>query len=303
MKLIHYLIAGGTFLTLVTLAPLLLFSFTTTPDINLAERELNHHKDLYQQTASPTLNIKGRSLVAGMGDTCVLGYNDGDISTVNPLPKPIVIDPLRPLNYCGEFNSGSCCSNIMAQEITDAFNHLMDVGGTGGVPIDEERCLQYAKKTYVALKDYFCLFCNPRQIQYLGCCNAAYRKGGNCADPKGTATHLELMTPYGTGDCVGKKSDTLRICKTFATKLWGDKGEKYDQCGMMIWNSHREDIIADDNAWADDKTLANGNPVGITPWGDVDGRNGKWGNVRGGGSDPDFFVVAAELTLFLFFFE
>lgn len=211
-----------------------------------------------------------------MGETCTLGYDGGDLSTVNPFPKPIVIDPLRPLNYCGEFNSGSCCSNIMAQEITDGFNHLMDVGGTGGVPIDEERCLQYAKKTYVALKDYMCLFCNPRQIKYLGCCNAKYKQHGNCADADGKATDAELMTPYGTGTCVAKKADTIRICKKFATKLWGTDGSKYDQCGMMIWNSHREDILGDDNAWSDDKTAQDGNPVGITPWGDVDGRNGKW---------------------------
>ena len=79
-----------------------------------------------------------------------------------------------------------------------------------------------------------------------------------------------------TRKCGEKKADTIRICKTFANKLWGKDGSKYDQCGMMIWNSHREDILGDDNAWSDDKTAQDGNPVGITPWGDVDGRNGKW---------------------------
>ena len=128
----------------------------------------------------------------------------------------------------------------------------------------------------ICLLDYMCLFCNPRQIKYLGCCNAKYKQHGNCADADGKATDAELMTPYGTGTCVEKKADTIRICKTFATKLWGKDGSKYDQCGMMIWNSHREDILGDDNAWSDDKTAQDGNPVGITPWGDVDGRNGKW---------------------------
>ena len=61
-------------------------------------------------------------------NTCVAGYEGGDISTVNPYKAPIVMDGLRPLHYCGEFNGGSCCSNIMAQEITDGFEHLMNVG-------------------------------------------------------------------------------------------------------------------------------------------------------------------------------
>ena len=66
---------------------------------------------------------------------------------------------------CGEFDELTCCSNVMAQEITDGFEHLMDIGGSGGVPVDDGRCLQYAKDKFVALKDYFCLFCNPRQIK------------------------------------------------------------------------------------------------------------------------------------------
>ena len=273
MRSLKYILAGVAVLSFITLAPL--FISRPNADINAVENKLNK-QSVYETAMSSDSALKGRNLVTNMGDTCVLGYNGGDLSTVQPLPKPIVIDPLRPLNYCGEFDTGSCCTNIMAQEITDAFNHLMDVGGTGGVPIDQERCLQYAKKTYIALKDYFCLMCNPRHIKYLGCCNAPYKKGGNCMDPTGTATDDQLMKKQGEGTCNGKKSDTIRICKTFATKLWGDDGSKYDQCGMMIWNSHRDDVISDENAWADDKIVGgDGNPVGITPWGDVDGRNGK----------------------------
>ena len=166
----------------------------------------------------------------------------------------------------------------MAQEITDAFVHLMDVGGTGGVPIDEERCLQYAKKTFVALKDYFCLMCNPRHIQYFGCCYDKYKIGGNCVDPLGLATTDQLMQKYGEGTCINKASDTIRICKTFADKLWGKDGSKYDQCGMMTWVMHREDIVADENAWSDDDDgdgKQDGNPGEIVPWGDVDGRTGE----------------------------
>lgn len=224
-----------------------------------------------------SMSVPQRDLASAHSDTCVQGYAGGDLSTVNPFPKPVEIDPLRPLNYCGEFDSGSCCSNIMAQEITDAFVHLMDVGGTGGVPIDEERCLQYAKKTFVALKDYFCLMCNPRHIQYFGCCNDPYKKGGNCADPSGKATTDQLMQKYGEGTCIGKASDTIRICKTFADKLWGIDGSKYDACGMMTWVMHRDDIVAPENAWSDDDDgdgTPDGNSEGIVPWGDVDGRTG-----------------------------
>jgi hypothetical protein len=299
MTPIHFVITGGAILAIITLAPLLL-SWRPKHDINAVESQLNQ-RSIYDASHGSTFHkhkTQKRNLVSNMGETCTLGYDGGDLSTVNPFPKPIVIDPLRPLNYCGEFNSGSCCSNIMAQEITDGFNHLMDVGGTGGVPIDEERCLQYAKKTYVALKDYMCLFCNPRQIKYLGCCNAKYKQHGNCADADGKATDAELMTPYGTGTCVAKKADTIRICKKFATKLWGTDGSKYDHCGMMIWNSHREDILGDDNAWSDDKTAQDGNPVGITPWGDVDGRNGKW--PRSLFDRVVFFAACALVRLDLF---
>jgi hypothetical protein len=262
---------GGTLGLIIVLqfAPLYYMSSTS----HVSEVELNK---IDRYGSSTNRKSSGRDLVTDMGETCVLGYEGGDVSTVNPFPKPITVDPLRPLNYCGEFDSGSCCSNVMAQEITDGFVHLMNVGGTGGVPIDDERCLQYAKKTFIALKDYFCLMCNPRHIKYLGCCNAQYKQGGNCADPAGKAATADLMQVYGTGTCVGKASDTIRICKTFADKLWGVDGSKYDACGMMTWIQHDSDEVADANAWSDKDAngIKNGNPAGITPWGDVDGRTG-----------------------------
>ena len=268
-------VIGGT-LSLVLLLQVSPLFFSSTAISSTTEAELNQLTHINRQ-------LKGRDLTSGQADTCVAGYEGGDISTVNPYKAPIVMDGLRPLHYCGEFNGGSCCSNIMAQEITDGFEHLMNVGGTGGVPIDDERCLQYAKKTYVALKDYFCLFCNPRQIKYLGCCNPQYKIGGNCADPAKTATNpgattKELMTVYGQGTCIGKASDTIRVCKTFAGKLWGTDGSKYDHCGMMTWVQHRDDRVADENAWSDkdDQGVKNGNPAGFMPWGDVDGRSGKF---------------------------
>ena len=274
-------VGGGVTVTLIfclQFAPLLLSS--SHHEIHhVSEEELNKIERYATSTTTTTMNLPhDRNLATTPSKTCVQGYAGDDLSTVNPFPKPMVIDPLRPLNYCGEFDGGSCCSNIMAQEITDAFVHLMDVGGTGGVPIDEERCLQYAKKTFIALKDYFCLMCNPRHIQYFGCCYDKYKIGGNCIDPLGLATTDQLMQKYGEGTCINKASDTIRICQKFANKLWGKDGSKYDQCGMMTWVMHREDIVATENAWSDDDNgdgTQDGNPGGIVPWGDVDGRTGE----------------------------
>ena len=190
------------------------------------------------------------------------------------------------MHYCGEFDDLTCCSNVMAQEVTDGFEHLMNVGGTGGVPVDDERCLQYAKQTYIALKDYFCLMCNPRHVKYLGCCNDAYKMGGYCKDPTGAATPSQLMSVYGTGTCKDKAADTVRICESFADRLWDGDVSKYDSCGMMGWVTG--DPVGEENAWSDKKDengvvvlddignqQQNGNPNGVLPWGDVDGRTGE----------------------------
>ena len=60
--------------------------------------------------------------------------------------------------------------------------------------------------------------------------------------------------------------------------MWGTDGSKYDHCGMMTWVQHRDDRVADENAWSDkdDQGVKNGNPAGFMPWGDVDGRSGKF---------------------------
>lgn len=151
----------------------------------------------------------------------------------------------------------------------------MDIGGSGGVPVDDGRCYQYAKEKFIALKDYFCLFCNPRQVKYLACCNDQYKVGGDCTAGEDTkVTDEQLMTVYGKGTCTGKAADTIRICRRFADELWGDdNGAKYDSCGMMHWVLNGE-TAADENAWSDQGHT--GNPNGIMPWGDVDGRSGEF---------------------------
>ena len=109
--------------------------------------------------------------VAGR-ETCVQAFKpakrlgvrpeaEGGLDTIHPYVKPR--KPGAALHPCKEFSETSCCSNVGAQEIGDGFEHLMNIGGSGGVPVDDERCYLKAKAEHIALKDYFCLYCNPYQ--------------------------------------------------------------------------------------------------------------------------------------------
>lgn len=81
------------------------------------------------------------------------------------------------------------------------------------------------------------------------------------------------MTLYGEGECTETTVDTLRICRSFATSLWGDDGSHFDGCGMNVYSGADEE---------------DSNPNGIVPWGDVDGTTGDdpilpskfWGSVN-----------------------
>lgn len=248
-----------------------------------------------REGASARHGTPRRELIANAAETCATGYNGDALSTVQPYAKPRKVD--IQLHPCAEFTELGCCSNVMAQEIGDGFDHLFNIGGSGGVPVDDERCIQHAKENYIAMKDYFCLFCNPRQIKYLACCKPEYAANGTCHDPATKTTTRDMMTLHGEAGCTGMKPDTIRVCKDFAKVLWGtpkagDKaetndGSKYDSCGMMMWVLGGSDSVAAENAWSE----PGANPNEVLPWGDVDGRSGDdpvtpsqhWGRVE------DFF--------------
>lgn len=200
---------------------------------------------------------------ARAAEQCVTGYNGEDLSTITPLPNGKSQKPTLPLHPCGDYSEDACCPNIGAQEIADAFDHLMNLGGTGGVPIDDERCIQDAKIRHEALKEYMCLYCNPKHMQYMGCCSNPSNDTSTCLDAKPAL--------YGQSGCNDpSKVNTVRLCKSWVEKetgyggLWGKDGSRYDSCGMMIWVLGPGDTNENPNA----------NPNEILPWGAVDGRSG-----------------------------
>jgi hypothetical protein len=204
--------------------------------------------------------VRGRKLA--VDDQCVQGFKpakrlgvpgepaDG-LDTIHPYKKPQ--KPGAALHPCPEFSQRSCCSNVGAQEIGDAFDHLMNIGGSGGVPINEERCLLIAKENHIALKDYMCMYCNPHQNKYMGCCDEISND---------TTTCLSTLKKTGDVGCDANTVNTVRVCKSFADALWGDDGSKYDGCGMMMW-------VADPVATEDPA-----NPNNWLSWGALEGKHG-----------------------------
>lgn len=244
-------------------------------------------------------SASGLLSTAMANNICVQSYDGDGISTVwNPLEKPIKMD-FR-LYPCPEFSDSSCCTHAMAGGITEALQHLLNVGGTGGTPIRDDRCMGKFWKEWHELSDYMCLACNPKQIEYIACCDDQYKKSGYCRDDTGAATDAQLMVKYGTGTCVGDQGDTVRICKSFADKLWETDGKKYDSCGMNMYVLGDPDSVADENAWSDDDDgdgEPDGNPNEVMPWGDTDGRTGDDAMLPSrawdGGSESFFHDVKA----------
>ena len=176
---------------------------------------------------------------------------EGGLDTIHPYPK--ARKPGAALHPCKEFSDMSCCSNVGAQEIGDAFEHLMNIGGSGGVPVDDERCYLKAKSEHIALKDYFCLYCNPNQLKHMGCCDVVANDTMSCSSG---------LKKYGDSGCGIEDTNTVRICKSFAKELWGKDGSKYDGCGMMMW-------VADPVAVEDPA-----NPNNWLSWGALEGKHG-----------------------------
>lgn len=199
---------------------------------------------------------------AAMPEQCVQAFKpatrlgvtpeaEGGLDTIAPYPKPR--KPGAALHPCKEFSETSCCSNVGAQEIGDGFEHLMNIGGSGGVPVDDERCYLKAKQEHIALKDYFCLYCNPYQTNFMGCCDVVANDTMSCTSG---------LKAYGDSGCGIQDTNTVRICKSFADDLWGKDGSKYDGCGMMMWVA--DPVPEEDPA----------NPNNWLSWGALEGKHG-----------------------------
>ena len=97
------------------------------------------------------------------------------------------------------------------------------------------RCLQYVNEEHFALREFFCIACDPDQHKYMS------------------------MSDPGDDDYWGE----IRICKSFADRVWKNGGKEYDRCGFMIFT---DDPEADDGhggaGWPDSKR-------NIVPFGDV----------------------------------
>ena len=185
---------------------------------------------------------------------------EGGLDTIHPYVKPR--KPGAALHPCKEFSETSCCSNVGAQEIGDGFEHLMNIGGSGGVPVDDERCYLKAKAEHIALKDYFCLYCNPYQANYMGCCDHVANDTMSC---------VSGFRKFGDSGCGKDDTNTVRICKSFAEDLWWEReagktinkdGSKYDGCGMMMWVA--DPVPVEDPA----------NPNNWLAWGALEGKHG-----------------------------
>jgi hypothetical protein len=73
------------------------------------------------------------------------------------------------------------------------------------------RCLQYVNEEHFALREFFCIACDPDQHKYI-----------SHSDPD-------------DDDYWGE----IRICQSFADRVWKG-GEDYDRCGFMIFTSPPE---------------------------------------------------------------
>lgn len=102
------------------------------------------------------------------------------------------------------------------------------------------RCLQYVNEEHFALREFFCIACDPDQHKY-----------------------MSMSDPDDPDDPDDGYWGEIRICKSFAERVWRNDGKEYDRCGFMIFT---DDPEADDGhggaGWPDSKR-------NIVPYGDV----------------------------------
>ena len=100
------------------------------------------------------------------------------------------------------------------------------------------RCLQYVNEEHFALREFFCITCDPDQHKYM-----------SMTDGDGDSASVFA------GDFERDNWGEIRICKHFAERMWqsgSNDGKEYDMCGFSIFT--------DDN--------------GVVPYGDVNPATG-----------------------------
>lgn len=119
--------------------------------------------------------------------------------------------PTYKLPMCKMYNEKSCCAPIHDAETQWAYETLVDVA---------DRCLQYVNEEHFALREFFCIVCDSEQSRYTSM----------VADPGDALTDANLQGTLSQ-EVVGE----IRICKSFADRVWFNAGDDYDRCGFIIY--------------------------------------------------------------------
>lgn len=192
-------------------------------------------------------------------DKCVQSFGGVDgtpgdgLATIQAIPKPS--QPMFQLRPCKQFTKRSCCTNAGAGEVGAWWEHMNNVGGTGGVPTDDGRCFTRARSIHKELQEYFCLFCNPDHLDFMSCCSKVSNDTKSC---DGT----ETMYKSGTA-CNEHSVNTIRLCQSFVDRLWEKDGSKYDSCGMLVMVGGKDDGSEFGHPYV------GSNPHEIKPWADI----------------------------------
>jgi hypothetical protein len=216
--------------------------------------------------------------IAGYGGDSAGGQFGGAASDANPLvtthgtlDKPI--KPATPIFPCVQYSENTCCTNVLAEEINMGYEHFFDTGGSGaGRPRNSQVCKLHALSNYRELNEYFCLFCNPKQAHFFGCCDtscpmtprgrAVYAAAsGSSADKlaavddkekeDGTRYSYEraLATRVGNGEPLNDATRLLAEadvgCDDPTSNTDDDCGMYHRQCGQVCYEADATSVYAD----------------------------------------------------------